>query len=320
MPPLVFCVPMRPRLPKKSMINKPIAFALVPVLACMSTLMGWSPGVANVGVATVSDPATTVASPASDPTAAISAHRVGQIFNYSLHGEVGQSISGHDATGHAVDQRAITTTLTGRERIAVRQTSTRGITLHRSGTITASVAGRPVSKPGTGWTLVNGDGTVVRDHGTLGGLFLLPLGFLGERAVNGGAALSIGSTWSGKLGTKLYGMTARPQMKYSVTGTRFVLGTSVFSISATGSVPMKEPVVTNTGETLGFATGKAYITLHFDYDRANARVVAMDLRVQDDLRLSGAAKAARGGVSDVQRYLVALDAGSISASAISRSL
>ncbi|HEY5094649.1 MAG TPA: hypothetical protein VII69_06030 [Candidatus Eremiobacteraceae bacterium] len=302
------------------MINKPIAFALAPVLVCMSTLMTGSPVAANLDVAPFTGSAATVAPSTSDPTAAVSAHRVGQIFNYSLHGEVGQSISGRDATGRTVDQRAITTTLTGRERIAVRQTSPRGITLHRSGAITASVAGRPVSKPGTGWTLVNGDGTVVRDHGTLGGLFLLPLGFLGERAVNRGAALSVGSSWSGKLGTKLYGMTARPQMKYSVTGTRYILGTSVFSIVATGSVPMKEPVVTNMGETLGYATGKAYITLHFDYDRANARVVAMDLRVQDDLRLSGTAKAAQGNVSDVQRYLVALDAGSISASAISRSL
>src|SRR5471030_1286614 len=181
MPPLVFYAPMRPRLPKKSMNNKPIAFVLAPVLACMSALMSGSPVAANLDIAPVSDSAATVA-PTADPAAAISAHRVGQIFNYSLHGEVGQSISGRDATGRSVDQRAITTTLTGRERIAVRQTSPRGITLHRSGAITASVAGRPVSKPGTGWTLVNGDGTVVRDHGTLGGLFLLPLGFLGERA------------------------------------------------------------------------------------------------------------------------------------------
>jgi hypothetical protein len=112
-------------------------------------------------------------------------------------------------------------------------------------------------------------------------------------------------------------MIARPQMKYTVTGTRLVLGTSVYSIEATGSVPMKEPVVTTTGEMLGYATGKARITLRFDYDRANARVVAMDLRVQDDLNLSGAKKTARGKVSDMQRYLVALDAG---ASAISRSL
>jgi hypothetical protein len=247
-------------------------------------------------------------------------HRVGQIFNYSLHGEVGQSILGRDAAGRAVDQLATATTLTGRERIAVKQTSAHGITLHRSGAITASVAGRPVSKPGQGWTLVDGNGIIVRDHGTLGGLFLLPLGFLGERAVNGGADLTIGESWMGKLGTKLYGMTARPTMTYLVSGTRFVLGTSVFSIEATGTVPMKEPVVTNAGEMLGYATGKAHLTLRFDYDRSNARVVAMDLRVQDNLRLSGGAKAARGKVSDIQRYLVALDAGSISASAISRSL
>lgn len=320
MPPVVFCAPIRPRLPNKTMINKPIAYALLPLFACAATLTTGSPVAGRLDIAPVSEPAASVAPASPVPVPAISAHRVGQIFNYSLHGEVGQSIAARDSAGHTVDQRASTTTLTGRERIAVRQSSARGITLHRSGAITASVAGRPVSKPGTGWTLVNADGTVVRDHGTLGGLFLLPLGFLGERAVNGGAALTVGGSWTGKLGTKLYGMTARPQMTFRVTGTRFVLGTSVFSIEASGSVPMKEPVVTNTGEMLGYATGKAFIALRFDYDRANARVVAMDLRVQDDLNLRGAKTAALGRVSDMQRYLVALDAGSISASAISRSL
>lgn len=318
MPPLVFCAPKRLRLPKIALMNKPLAVALAPILACAIALLVRAPIDADPAAAPIGDAA--AAPQAPDPIATISTHRVGQIFNYSLHGEVGQSILGRDASGRAVDQRAMATTLTGRERIAIKQTSSQGITLHRSGAITASVAGRPVSKPGTGWTLVNGEGTVVRDQGTLGGLFLLPLGFLGARAVNGGAVLTIGETWSGKLGTKLYGMVARPKMNYVVTGTRLVLGTSVFSIEATGSVPMREPVVTNTGEMLGYATGNARINLRFDYDRANARVVAMDLRVQDDLKLSGGTKAAHGKVSDTQRYLVALDAGSISASAISRSL
>jgi hypothetical protein len=298
-----------------------LALALAPIIASAAAFLVI--GASNGSQSAAAPAAVHVASTASavpNPGPTITTHRVGQVFDYSLHGEVGQTISGRDASGRAVDQRAAATTLTGRERIAIKQTSTRGMTLHRSGAITASVAGRPVSKPGTGWTLVNSDGTVVRDHGTLGGLFLLPLGFLGERAVNGGATIAVGDSWSGKLGTKLYGMTARPQMKFSVTGTRFVLGTSVFSVQATGTVPMKEPVVTNSGEMLGYATGTAHITLSFDYDRANARVVAMDLRVQDDLRLSGGSKAARGKVSDSQRYLVALDAGSISASAISRSL
>jgi hypothetical protein len=296
-------------------MNKPIALALVLISTCAIACLAASPTVADPAGA-----AAAIAPQAPDPVTTISAHRVGQIFNYSLHGEVGQSILGRDASGRAVDQRAAATTLTGRERIAIKQLSAQGITLHRSGAITASVEGRPVSKPGTGWTLVDGNGTVVRDHGTLGGLFLLPLGFLGERAVNGGAALAVGGSWSGKLGTKLYGMVARPKMTYVVTGTRMVLGTSVFSVEAKGSVPMREPVVTNTGEMLGYATGSARITLRFDYDRSNARVVAMDLRVQDDLKLSGGAKSAQGKVSDTQRYLVALDAGSISASAISRAL
>jgi len=299
---------------------KPPAFALAPILACAASflIIGASDaGDRAAAPAAVQAVATSAALP--DPEATIVPHRVGQVFDYSLHGEVGQSISGRDASGHSVDQRSVATTLTGRERIAIKQASSRGLTLHRSGTITATVAGRPVSKPGTGWTLVNGDGTVVRDHGTLGGLFLLPIGFLGERAVKGGAALAAGDSWSAKLGTKLYGMIARPSMKFVVTGTRFVLGTSVFSVEATGTVPMKEPVVANSGEMLGYATGTAHITLNFDYDRAHARVVAMDLRVQDDLRLTGRSKA-QGKVSDSQRYLVALDAGSISASAISRSL
>src|SRR4029077_9212011 len=108
-----------------------------------------------------------------------------------------------------------------------------------------------------------------------------------------------------------------PKMTFKVTGTRFVLGTNVFTIEATGAEQMKEPVVTNSGAVLGYQTGKAFLALHFDYDRTNARVVSMDLRVTDDLVLSGSA-AAHGTVNDSQRYLVALDAGSISASAISR--
>jgi hypothetical protein len=320
MPPLVFCAPKRLRLPKIILMNKPTAVILAPLLALAVVCFVAAPIDADQAVAPAGGSADAMAPQAPEPVSTITAHHVGQIFNYSLHGEVGQSILGRDASGRAVDQRATATTLTGRERIAIKQTSSQGITLHRSGAITASVEGRPVSKPGTGWTLVNGDGTVVRDHGTLGGLFLLPLGFLGERAVNGGAALAIGGSWSGKLGTKLYGMTARPKMNYVVTGTRLVLGTSVFSIEATGTVPMREPVVTNTGEMLGYATGSARISLRFDYDRLNARVVAMDLRVQDDLKLPGGSKYGQGKVSDVQRYLVALDAGSISASAISRSM
>ncbi|HLJ83046.1 MAG TPA: hypothetical protein VKT51_02570 [Candidatus Eremiobacteraceae bacterium] len=259
--------------------------------------------------------------PSPTPTSsAIAAHRAGQIYDYSLHGEVGQSIVGSDALGRAVDQRAMPTTLNGRERVAIKEASSDGLTLHRSGAITATVAGRPVSKPGTGWTLVNAEGVVVRDHGTLGGLFLLPLGFLGERAVKGGAVLAIGDSWGGKLGTKLYGMTARPELSFSVTGMRYVLGQSVYSIDATGTVPMREPVVTNTGVLLGYASGSAKLDLRFDYDRANARVVALDLTVRDTLTMSGTGKSARGKVEDTQRYLVALDAGSISASAVSRSL
>jgi hypothetical protein len=250
----------------------------------------------------------------------IAAHRVGQIYDYSLHGEVAQSIVGNDALGRKVDQRAMATTLNGRERVAIKQAASDGLTLHRSGAITATVAGRPVSKPGTGWTLVSGDGVVLRDHGTLGGLFLLPLGFLGERAVKGGAVLAIGDAWTGKLGTKLYGMTARPDLSFSVAGMRYVLGQSVYTINATGTVPMREPVVTNTGVMLGYASGSAKIDLRFDYDRANARVVALDLTVRDTLTMSGTGKTAHGSVMDTQRYLVALDAGSISASAVSKSL
>ncbi len=264
-----------------------------------------------------SAPATPMASPT---VGAIAPHRVGQIYDYSLHGEVGQSIAGNDAFGRKVDQKAMHTTLNGRERIAIKQTSAEALTLHRSGAITATVAGRPVSKPGSGWTLVNRDGIIIRDHGTLGGLFLLPLGFLGERAVKSGDALAIGDTWMGKLGTKLYGMTARPEMTFAVTGMRYVLGTSVFSIESKGTVPMREPVVTNAGMMLGYATGTARLDLRFDYDRANARLVAMDLTVTDSLSLAGSAKSAHGSVVDTQHYLVALDANSISAAAVSPAL
>lgn len=260
-----------------------------------------------------------VPSPAPTP-AAIANHKAGQTYDYSLHGEVGQSISGRDAYGRKVEQGAMPTTLNGRERVAIKQASADGLTLHRSGSITATVASRPVSTKGTGWTLVNRDGVVVRDHGTLGGLFLLPLGFLGERAVKNGDPIAIGDAWTGRLGTKLYGMDARPEMSYSVSGMRYVLGTSVYTIVATGTVPMREPVVTSTQEMLGYATGTAKLELRFDYDRANARVVAMDLTVRDTLTLTGSAKSAHGTVVDTQRYLVALDVNSISATAVSRAL
>ena len=300
------------------MIRKSIALSFVPVTACVVAFLAGPQAVPASGNS--SDPAAAAATAAPDPIATITAHRVGQVFNYSLHGDTSQSILGRDAFGRAVDQRAAASVLTGRERIAVRQASPSGLTVHRSGAITASAHGPAYTKAGTGWTLINGDGIVVRDHGTLGGLFLLPLGFLGERAVKGGAPLAVGDSWHGKLGTKLFGMIARPSLTYRVSGTRYVLGTSVYSIEASGSAPMKEPIYTSAGQGLGYATGTARITLDFDYDRTNARVVAMDLRVQDDLKLGGGTKAPQGKVSDANRYLVALDAGSISASAISRSL
>ena len=105
-----------------------------------------------------------------------------------------------------------------------------------------------VTKPGQGWSLVDAQGRVVRDSGKLGGLFLLPLPFLGEFAVKAGNDLAIGDQWSGKLGTKLYGMTSQPELHFIVSGTRSVLGVHVFTIAATGTVPMKEPVMTASGE------------------------------------------------------------------------
>src|ERR1022692_3238742 len=101
MPPLVFCAPKRLRLPKIMMNVKPPAFALAPILACAASflIIGASDaGDRAAAPAAVQAVATSAALP--DPEATIVPHRVGQVFDYSLHGEVGQSISGRDASGH----------------------------------------------------------------------------------------------------------------------------------------------------------------------------------------------------------------------------
>ena len=154
------------------------------------------------------------------------------------------------------------------------------------------------------------DGSIAKDSGNLGGVFLLPLPFLGDRSVNAGLDLAVGTSWSEKLGTKLYGMMARPSMDFQITGQRLVLGVNVYELDATGSAPMKEPIVSNTGEALGYATGTAHISMHGEYDPLNHRIISMDIEVTDTLHIAGSGKRT-GTVEDHQHYAVELDPASL---------
>jgi hypothetical protein len=240
-------------------------------------------------------------------------HAVGEVFNYTVHGTSSQAITGRDPFGASIRQSATPTDLQGRERVAIKAVTLHGLSLHRSGTIVATFGGKSSpAQRGTGWTLVTPQGFVAdRKGSTLGGLFLLPLGFLGERAVNGGAQLQIGDRWTAKLGMALFGMAARPQLVFKVVGTRHVFGLTVYSLIASGSAPVKEPIVTNDDVALGYAMGKAYVKLQCDYDPLGMRMVSMSIDVADDLRITPSGRRSGGKVRDHQHYLVALDATSI---------
>ncbi len=122
-----------------------------------------------------------------------------------------------------------------------------------------------------------------------------------------GGELAVGDRWSAKLGTKLYGMTARPHLTFTVTAERLISGTKIYSIEASGSAPMKEPVMTASGEPLGYATGTAWISAHFEYDRDNRRLVSMRADLTDTLRYAGPTKHVGGRVKDHQHCEVSLD-------------
>ncbi len=250
--------------------------------------------------------------PSSDSALVGSAHRVGDVFDYTVKGDIAQSISGRDAFGRKVDQAATPTILNGSEHVAIKDVTPLGISLYRSGRLVAAVNGaKPQDHKGSGWTLVRDDGSIARDNSTLGGVFLLPVVFLGEKAVKEGAELQTGDRWSAKLGTKLFGMTARPMVSYSIDSQHLLLGVQVFSIIGAGSAPMKEPIYSNSGEPLGYATGTAHITIRCDYDRANQRIMSMDVEISDSLHLN-AGKKPTGTVSDHERYLVSLDPATLS--------
>jgi len=241
-------------------------------------------------------------------------HLVGDALDYSLRGTLSQAIAGHDQFGRAIAQPAVPTDLEGRERVAVKAVDAQGLSLHRSGTIVATFKGRSSpSQTGAGWTLVTPQGEVRdRKGSTLGGLFLLPLAFMADRAVNGGALPVVGERWTAKLGMALFGMTAQPRLRFHVIGTRQIFGVVVYTLSATGTAPVREPVVTNDGVALGDAVGTSRVLLHCDYDPAQRRAVSMDILVAADLRI-GAHEKARGSVTERQHYLVALDTASFEA-------
>src|SRR5215472_10495958 len=164
----------------------------------------WLSILAFAAVALVSSPSMGVADGASTlPFAGVSPrpHVVGDIYDYSLRGTLSQAIVAKDPFGHAVRQPATPTDLQGRERIAIKSIDAAGLSLHRSGSIVATFKGRSSpSQRGAGWTLVTPQGDVKdRKGSTLGGLFLLPLSFLADRAVDDGLTPVIGSVWTAKL-------------------------------------------------------------------------------------------------------------------------
>jgi hypothetical protein len=250
--------------------------------------------------------------PQASPLPQAPTRKVGERFDYSLTALLTQTIAGKDAFGHAIDQALAPTNVKGYERIVVTKINDEGVTVHRLGTITATVDdAKPVTKPGQSWSLVAASGKILRDSGKLGGLFLLPLPFLGEAAVKAGDDLAVGDSWTAKLGTKLYGMTAQPEMRYSVTGTRSFLGAQFYTIRATGTVPMREPIMTSSGEPLGYAVGTGHITAEFDYDRDNRRLIALKAVLQDSLHYTGPSKHTGGSVHDHQSWSLALDLSSM---------
>jgi hypothetical protein len=271
------------------------------LLAVSGSALADTTGPAPVGI--------TAAAPVSQPIA----HRVGDAFDYTVRGSMTQAILASDSLGKRIDQPGTPTSLDGREHVAIKQISPQGITLHRSGLIVAVVSNQSRKKSGNGWTLVRDDGSIAKDTGDLGGVFLLPLPFLGERSINEGLDLAVGTQWSDKLGTKLYGMTARPTMDFQIMGQHLALGVNVYEIEAVGTAPMKEPIVSNTGESLGYATGTAHISVHGEYDPANHRMISMDVDLVDTLRINGAAHHG-GTVDDHQHYVVELDPSSLAAS------
>jgi len=244
----------------------------------------------------------------------VAAHRVGDAFDYTIHGSMLQAISARSPLFGAVNQSGTPTELQGSEHVAVQQVSDQDITLNRSGQIVAVVSDKSVKSAGRGLTVVLDNGSIAHDTGNLGGVFLLPLPFLGDKVMNAGADLAVGARWTGKLGTKLYGMTARPKMMYEITAQHLMLGLDVFEIVAEGDAPMKEPVVSNYGESLGYATGVAHVTIRGQYDHVHHRMLSMDVEVRDQLKLTGPHKRSVGTVGDVQHYVLELDPASIAAS------
>jgi hypothetical protein len=252
---------------------------------------------------------TAVADPAALPleTASPVPHAAGDILDYSVRGTMSQSIVGRNPYGGSIRQLGAPTDVLGHERIAFKVVSARGLSLHRTGSIMATFRGRSSpAQAGSGWTLVKPDGSVAdRKGSTLGGLFLLPLGFLENRALDGGNPLRAGDRWNAKLGMALYGMAAQPLLHFDVTGSQSVGGISVVVLTATGTAPVKEPIVTNDDVALGTAVGIAHVSLRCDYDPVAQRVVDMQIEVSDELRIAAHGRGAT--VQDRQHYVVALD-------------
>ena len=227
------------------------------------------------------------------------------MVRYHLHGVVAQAIKARDRFGRRYDQPASMSRLEGREEIVIRQTSPGALALERSGRIVAVVREKSSPRSGRARTELRSDGSLARDDGKLGGIFLFPLPFLATHSINGGAELHVGDRFTQSLGTKLFGMRAPPRVILAV-GAESPAG-DTYMLTGSGAAPMKEFTVAADGTALGYASGTAHLTLSCDYDRRNLRARALTVDVRDTLRLTDASHRTIGTVKDTQHYRITLE-------------
>jgi len=235
-----------------------------------------------------------------------SGHHVGERESYLLRGEISQGLSGRDFSGRAVNQPAVLTRLDGRERLDIVGLNGRKLVVRRSGSLVAAVGGKSARRSGSSLTVLNASGSLARDDGKLGGLFLLPLPFLHDRSLNLAAVLPRGGRFGASLGAPLFGMSAAPTLAFTVLGRRTTAGARVVRFSGTGNAPMKELIVAADGTALGYVIGRAQLTVRCDYDPEHGRVAELEVVLRDRLHLIGKQRRANATVTDYQHYVVTL--------------
>src|SRR5579864_4666696 len=77
----------------------------------------------------------------ADSALAAQTHHIGETLDYSLHGEMSQTIIGKDAFGRSIRQSSAPTSIKGHENISITGLSPNLVSLQRSGEVTAIVTG-----------------------------------------------------------------------------------------------------------------------------------------------------------------------------------